>query len=470
MTLWIEWYKCVKELRPACSRNATFMWLVLALAGMSIRTECLGVTSFIRAMGLKERCYHRFLHLFHSSALKLDLLTACWIKLVKILFRPLKVGQYIILVVDGLKVAKEGKKMPAVKKLHQESNNNSKPEYIWGHSFQVVAMLVDGILGSVFAVPLISRIHEGVVFSNRDKRTLIDKMVSLLFSVTELLREQIILVADNYYANKKVIKPLIKKALHLVARIRNNAVAYYPAKQFPKKSGAGRKKMYGDKVELMSFFRKSHLFISVFSPVYGEKKTVISFYYIDLLWRPVGQLIRFVLVDHPIRGKIILMTTMLDLDPLKVIAIYGYRFKIEVVFKQAINTLGTYAYHFWMKAMTPLKRLSGNQYLHKTSSHYRKQVKRKINAYHCYVQLGCIAQGLLLHLSINLGSLVWDSFRSWLRTMKKNLNPSEMVVSYALRSSLPEFLVGSSKYHPLEKFIANNADPNLMPEWRLQAA
>ncbi|GBE37486.1 transposase DDE domain protein [bacterium BMS3Bbin08] len=284
-----------------------------------------------------------------------------------------------------------------------------------------------------------------------------------------MLKEEIILVADNYYANKKVIKPLIKKGLHLVSRLRNNAVAFYQAEQ-PLKKPVGRKKMYGRKVELVSFFRETHLFSSVCSPVYGEKNLIISYYCIDLLWRPVGQLIRFVLVNHPVRGKIVLMTTMLDLDPLKVISIYGYRFKIEVAFKQAVRTLGTYAYHFWMKAMSPLKRVSGNQHLHKTSKDYRRLVKRKIRAYHCYVQIGCIAQGLLLHLSINFGTLVWSSFRSWLRTMKKNLPPSEMVVSYALRSSLPEFLLGSKIDHPLEKFIADNADPDLMPDWKLYAA
>jgi hypothetical protein len=31
------------------------MWLALCLAGMSIRTECLGITSLIRAIGLKDR-------------------------------------------------------------------------------------------------------------------------------------------------------------------------------------------------------------------------------------------------------------------------------------------------------------------------------------------------------------------------------------------------------------------------------
>ena len=33
---------------------------------------------------------------------------------------------------------------------------------------------------SVFAVPLAMRIHEGLVWSNRDQRTLLDKMLALL--------------------------------------------------------------------------------------------------------------------------------------------------------------------------------------------------------------------------------------------------------------------------------------------------
>ena len=61
-------------------------------------------------------------------------------------------------------------------------------------------------------------------------------------------------------------------------------------------------------------------------------------------------------------------------------------------------------------------------------------------AYHCYIQIGGIVQGLLMHLSVNFGSTAWKSFRSWLRTMEKGLPPSEMVVPYALRSSLPIFL------------------------------
>jgi len=45
--------------------------------------------------------------------------------------------------------------------------------------------------------------------------------------------------------------------------------------------------------------------------------------------------------------------------------------------------------------MPPLRKRSGNQYLHRATEEYRQQIRRKMAAYHRYVQLGCIAQGLL---------------------------------------------------------------------------
>jgi hypothetical protein len=88
------------------------------------------------------------------------------------LFTPVTVAGMRVWVGDGLKAPKEGRKMPAVKKLHQESANNSKPPFIFGHSFQAIGLLVTNSLGAMLAVPVSSRIHEGVVFSNRDRRTL----------------------------------------------------------------------------------------------------------------------------------------------------------------------------------------------------------------------------------------------------------------------------------------------------------
>jgi hypothetical protein len=157
------------------------------------------------------------------------------------------------------------------------------------------------------------------------------------------------------------------------------------------------------------------------------------------------------------------------LTALELIACYGYRFKIEVAFKQALHTLGTYAYHFWMMTMTPISRRSGNQYLHRKPKHYRDQVCRKLAAYHRYVQLGCIAQGLLQYLALYFRRDVWAHFRSWLRTMNPAQPPSEAVVAQALRNMLPEFLLDNPDEHNFKKFILDRTDFERCPPLQLAA-
>ena len=146
MILWRHWLAVVEQLRPACSRMRTFLWLSVCLAGMCIRPDIFGVTSIVRAFGLKEAFYDRILDFFHSPALNLGELTRRWVNSVVTIFPgvPTKNGRLLI-VGDGLKIPKSGKKMPGVKLLHQESDSNTKPEYIMGHSCQAVAILVGAL-------------------------------------------------------------------------------------------------------------------------------------------------------------------------------------------------------------------------------------------------------------------------------------------------------------------------------------
>ena len=467
MELWIAWWGQVRQLRPAFRRTRTFLWFAVALAAICVRIDLVGVTSMVRALGLRERNYDRLLDCFHSRALDLEALTRLWVSLVVSTLKPIlyTVNDRIVLVADGIKVAKTGRKMPGVKKLHQESDNNTKPEFIFGHSCQAVALIVRAA-SSFLAVPLACRIHEGVVFTNRDHRSLLDKLILLVNALALTLPYY--LVADTYYAAANIIRPLLKTGQHLVAGVRSNAVAYAPAPP-PTTRRRGRPRIYGKKIKLKTLFNDETAFTRASSPVYGEKNVRLRYYVIDLYWKPVAHLVRFVLVIHPDRGRKILLSTDLTLTGLQIIELFGVRFKIEVSFKQAIYTVGSYAYHFWMRAMTPRPRRSGNQHLHRKSQLYRDQVRRKIGAYHAHIQLGLIAQGLLQTLALLCPSTVWKRFGSWLRTVRPNILPSELVVAVALRHSLPLFLADSPDNHPLAQFIRDRLDLDRTEGLRLAA-
>jgi hypothetical protein len=145
------------------------------------------------------------------------------------------------------------------------------------------------------------------------------------------------------------------------------------------------------------------------------------------------------------------------------------RFKIEVAFKQAVHTVETYSYHFWMAAMTPITRRSGNQHLHHKSDPYRAQVRRKRRADLCHIQTGVIAQGLLQMLSVLHAQMVWRCFGSCIRTIRSGIPPSEQVVGLALRHSLPEFLAAGDQNSGLAIFINVRLDLDRAEGLRLAA-
>jgi hypothetical protein len=461
----MEWWSWIEPVRECCSRTQSFLWLATAMAGISTRNDLLGVTSIVRALGLTACYYDRLLDFFHSPATDPDRLSRKWTEVV---FKRLPGIEYVrdmpVLLGDGIKIPKRGRKMPAVKSLHQVSDSNTKPEYIMGHSIQVVSVLVRAF-GSFFAVPLSARIHEGLIFSNRDKRTLQTKFLTLVEQVG--VGRPFYLVADAYYACRRMALGLISAGCHLVSRLKRNAVAFETVEPSARKK-RGRPRLYGKKLRLFTLFEDTtRNWIEAESPVYGEKGITIRYLCLDLVWKPIRRLARFVLVDHPTRGRSIFICTDLTLDPIEIIRLYGLRFKIELSFKQAVRTLGVYAYHFWMMSMEKISRRAGDQYLHRKTDSYREAVRRKLAAYHRYIQIGLIAQGVLQCLAVTKSAMIWKGFGSWLCTIRSDLPPSELVVMAALRNTLPEFLASCGPTTILQKFIRPKIDLNRSEGLRL---
>ncbi len=74
------------------------------------------------------------------------------------------------------------------------------------------------------------------------------------------------------------------------------------------------------------------------------------------------------------------------------------------------------------------------------------------------MQVGLIAQGILLALATTIPEVVWRHFGSWLRARRPGVCLSECVVATALRNSLPEFLADDSNVPDLAIFLDERMD------------
>ena len=81
--------------------------------------------------------------------------------------------------------------------------------------------------------------------------------------------------------------------------------------------------------------------------------------------------------------------------------------------------------------------------------------------------MGVVTQGLMQYLSACHTDSVWRGFGSWLRTIRKGIAPSEMVVTLALRNTLSEFLTAGHKTNRLAKFIVGHQSLNRRDDWGL---
>src|SRR6516162_463887 len=432
MKLWNKWLALVNQLDGAFSRRKTFFWFVIILIGFTIKFDFMGVTSLARGVGLLPSCYTSMLNFFVSTAVNPEVLKLLWVQIVFKYFNGIvTINGRCIIAGDGIKIGKEGKKMPGVKWLHQESESNSKAEYIMGHSIQALCVLVKKF-DTCFAVPLAGQIHEGIRFNYKDCRTLLDKMVELIIGL--YIPQACYLVLDKYYSSGRFIKQLVANNIHIVTMMKTNAVAYKPITTKDKKQ-RGRPKKYGEKIRLFSLFKTDLAFSSV-----KLSGVTIEFYRVTLFWKPLGELAQFVLTRHPTKGNAIVMSTDLTADSLSLIMIYSFRFKIEVFFKQAVHQIGTFLYRFWLKIMNSKRRGSGDQVLQFASKEFKEKVIKKIRSYNLFIQVGFIARGLLQYLSIHHHKSVWKNFNTWIRIIRDNTLPSEMVVAQAMRETYFEFL------------------------------
>ena len=385
------------NLQPVFSRHATYEWFVILIWGILLCNQHRAVTSYLNAVGLTQHYYTQALHWFHSqgiSAQKLSIMWHKWLithpKVHRLRGQPVYVG-------DGIKVGKEGKKMPGVKKLHNESENVTKPEWMRGHYFGALALLLEAGY-SLKAVPVILGLQDGIKTSEDDETTIVERMSSLC---VELIHAGSYIILDAYFASKELIKEFRKHQLHLITRVRINAVGKHPLPTPTLKRSRGRPRVWGESVKLRNLFDEKDCFTTETLVLYGKMVT-LRYRCCDLHWDSSVERVRFVLAVWPEGKQIILLSTDITLSAAEILTAYSWRFKIEVTFRNLIQLLSGFSYQFWMKDMTPTQGWPKDLILSRYPKKQQQQFYRKVEAMERFVLINAIALGILQLLSLEM--------------------------------------------------------------------
>lgn len=127
--------------RSCFSRTAAFNWFVTVVFGFIVRIDLCGASAFVRWLGLKPDLYTAMLSFFRASSWQLNAILQRWWQIVLQRCPLPTIDDRLLLAGDGIKICKEAEKMPAVKRLHQESDNSGKAPYINGHHWGVIGIL-----------------------------------------------------------------------------------------------------------------------------------------------------------------------------------------------------------------------------------------------------------------------------------------------------------------------------------------
>ena len=461
----------LKEFRPCFSRKAAFGWFVTVIVGFMLRSDQLGVTSVIRDLSLAPRCYEPLIHFFHSAAWKLDTIRQTWWKLLAERAPIYRVKKRCILIGDGVKQSKEAFHMAGVKKLLQESENSSKPKFMFGHMFGAIGVLI-GRKGGKFCAPLKMNIQDGLRTvsswngSGISPDSHVVQMVRNGCSASKVFGTAYLLL-DRYFLSVPALQELKKHndsdapRVDIITKAKSNCRAYRkPRASQSRKRGRPRRK--GEAVQVVSLFTgKAARFTRATVYMYGEKQEV-SYYCTDLLWgQKLYQELRFVLVQYN-GSRSILVSTDLSLSPKRIIELYAYRFSIEELFREFKQQIGGFAYHFWSKAVPKLNHFSKKedpaQLDAVVDAHKRDLILGNIKAIEGFVLFASIAMGILQLIALDGKSARSAKKIRYLRTMSSQC-PSEGTVMYYARKNIYSLLL---KYPDsfITRFIRERQEEN----------
>jgi len=384
------------------------------------------------------------LHFFWSTGYTNSDLYDKWINIVVKHANLTRIAGRVVLLGDHSKVSKEGRHMPDVQMHHQESQNSGKPEYIAGHNYgQVSAVIANGAVSR--SIPLMTELQKSPPKIEGTKKpdgdTLVTQMVNLVHKAAQSIREPVIVALDAYFSSSaawlaadKPVTESGKKLIEIVTRAQTNTVGYTVPKP-PNGKKRGRPRKYGNKIVLYDLFSDMSKSSRTTMVLYG-KKTEVKYLCLDLIWKPVKTLVRFVIVETD-SGRCVLMSTSLTLNAEEIIEIYALRFKIETSFDEQKNDMGCFEYHFWTSAQPKFRKWKKTET--PTDKNLQSRIANARKASQTFVCLATIATGILTIIAFSHNRDIWKRYPGWVRTLRSSI-PTVSIVKETLAQDFHGFL------------------------------
>ena len=319
----------------------------------------------------------------------------------------LKVHGAYLAALDTLLIAKNGRKMPGIQFWKDHSGNADRGEHIRGHHWAILGLITfSQQWGRFLCLPLLMQLISGqlnpfaFVVDQQGVAalaTIWDRLLPLVFQLHLYLNQAALrMVVDAYFAKAPFINPLLERGIHLIGRLRRDAVGWDDPSP-DQRSDAKRGRKW--KLALLLTILPTEM-VSVH--LYGQLVTVRAVCR-EVWLRGISQKVKVVVVEG-VKEPVILFCTDLSLSMAQIIEIYGARFTIELAIRDLKEHFGLADYQCYLTG-----------------------------AIHRFVQLACLAFCLYRLIQLDKGSA------AWLPPAPKGVSPA----SFAhLRQALQRYVLG----------------------------
>lgn len=326
-----------------CFTSPSYRRFITLMTGWVLHIGKHTVTGVMRAAGVVGRDEHSGYHRFFNAAR--------WepdevgLVLMQLIVASLCPAGRVTLSLDDTLARHTGKHIASAGMHHDPLlSTASKPFWHFGHNWVVVAVVIElPRWQKVYSFPALVRLYRSEKVSQElgikhKKRTILAS--EMLEQIAEAFPQRhFLVVADNAYVNRTLVRPLPERVA-LLGRGRLDAALYAPAKP---RRGRGRPAIRGEALPSPEQRAPRGRWTSLKVRLH-HRVVCLQVKTFDALWYRVGRerKMRFVLIrDWPGHSKLdVITSTDLQLDTAAMIETYCLRWSIEETFGWVKSKLG----------------------------------------------------------------------------------------------------------------------------------